>query len=229
MLTHQKVSLQIMSMQPNIQSFNHLWIAPESGKINQVLIVMHGLGDSIQGYTWLPYEIPLKDTGYLLLNAPDDYYGGYSWFNFPEPMAPGIIRSRKLLFQLVEELEKQDIASTQIYWFGFSQGCLMALDIALRYPKVFGGVVGVSGYLGLEHEYPQALSPVAKEQSLFITHGIADPLIPEVASAKQYMRLREMGILLEYKTYPKVHTILPNEITAVHTWLQNKMQLQNGR
>ena len=30
----------------------------------------------------------------LLVNAPDEYYGGYSWFEYPGEIAPGIHRSR---------------------------------------------------------------------------------------------------------------------------------------
>ena len=45
---------------------------------------------------------------YLLVNAPDDYYGGYSWFDL-DNMAPGVQRSRKLLFDLLDDLRAQGI------------------------------------------------------------------------------------------------------------------------
>src|SRR5215469_15363444 len=67
-------------------------------------IMLHGLGDSIEGYRWLPQAMRLPWMNYLLVNAPDKYYGGYSWYNFagqPGDIVPGVERSRKLLFQLL--------------------------------------------------------------------------------------------------------------------------------
>lgn len=201
-----------------IKSFRYKWVSPSEGACNYVMVVLHGLGDSSQGYSWVPYEIPMNQTGYLLLNAPDPYYGGYSWFNFPEPMEPGILRSRNLLFALMEELQEAGFGPSQIYFFGFSQGCLMSLDLALHYPAPLGGICGVSGYLGLEHEYPLGLSPFASQQKILLTHGLADPLIPEAASALQYKKLSSWGVPLEYKTYSKVHTLIPEEIEYIHQW-----------
>ena len=39
---------------------------------------------------------------YLLVNAPDEYYGGYSWYDFIGEITPGVQRSRELLFELLE-------------------------------------------------------------------------------------------------------------------------------
>src|ERR1041385_281011 len=44
----------------------------------RLLIALHGLGDSIEGYRWLPNALSLPWLNYLLVNAPDEYYGGYS-------------------------------------------------------------------------------------------------------------------------------------------------------
>lgn len=47
----------------------------------------------------------------------------------------------------------------------------MCLDVALRYPKHLGGIVGISGYVFFEEEYPAAFSKVAQEQKFWISHG----------------------------------------------------------
>ena len=66
-----------------------------------LMIVLHGLGDSTAGYQWLPSVLELPWMNYLLVNAPDPYYGGFSWFDFAGDFRPGVERSRKSLVALL--------------------------------------------------------------------------------------------------------------------------------
>ena len=68
------------------------------GDSKALMIVLHGLGDSTAGYHWVPGALDLPWMNYLLVNAPDPYYGGFSWFEFAGDFRPGVERSRKLLF-----------------------------------------------------------------------------------------------------------------------------------
>jgi len=43
-----------------------------------LMVVLHGLGDSAAGYQFLPPALALPWMNYLLVNAPDPYYGGFS-------------------------------------------------------------------------------------------------------------------------------------------------------
>ncbi len=57
-------------------------IIPAADKNSRALMVMlHGLGDSIEGYRWFPEAMNLSWLNYALVNAPDEYYGGFSWYN----------------------------------------------------------------------------------------------------------------------------------------------------
>ena len=56
-------------------------LIPAREKSNRLLIMLHGLGDSIAGYRWMPEALDLPWLNYLLVNAPDQYYGGYSWYD----------------------------------------------------------------------------------------------------------------------------------------------------
>src|SRR5438128_362581 len=144
----------------------------------RLLIMLHGLGDSIEGFRWLPPALNLPWLNYLLVNAPDEYYGGYSWYDFIGDMKPGVERSRKLLFELLDAQSKEGFAPRQIVLGGFSQGSLMSLDVGLRYPYRLAGIVGISGYVADPEHLIQDLSPVAFQQRLLMTHGVLDPLIP---------------------------------------------------
>ena len=47
----------------------------------RLMIVLHGLGDSLEGWLWLPAALQLPWLNFLLVNAPDRYYGGWSWYD----------------------------------------------------------------------------------------------------------------------------------------------------
>src|SRR6266850_1883771 len=98
----------------------------------RLLIMLHGLGDSIEGYRWLPPALNLRWLNYLLVNAPDEYYGGYSWYDFIGDIAPGVRRSKKVLFDLLDAQKAKGFPPEQIILGGFSQGCLMSLEVGLR-------------------------------------------------------------------------------------------------
>ena len=53
----------------------------------------------LHGYTWLPRLMNLPWLNFALVNAPDEYYGGYSWFDFPGDAKPGVQRSYRLLVE----------------------------------------------------------------------------------------------------------------------------------
>jgi phospholipase/carboxylesterase len=180
-----------------------------------LMVVLHGLGDSMEGYRWLPPALGLPWLNYLLVNAPDPYFGGYAWYDFSGDTGAGVERSRALLFELLDEQRKRGRAMEQSVLFGFSQGCLMALELGLRYPHRFAGVVGISGYV---HEPERALgelSPVAMQQRFLITHGTDDPLIPFAAVREQINLLKEGGLQIEWHEFAKAHTIAGEQELAV--------------
>lgn len=185
---------------------------------------MHGMGDSFEGYRILPELLQIKGLGYLLLNAPDPYFTGFSWFDLYGDMGTGIQRSRGLLFRVLEQLEQQGWSPENVGLFGFSQGCLMALDCACRYPKTLGAIVGVSGFVGFLEEYPESFSPAARTQKIFVTHGSGDPMIPLSVSKQQVMALKGMGLAIEWREYRKEHTIDPREEVAdIRDFLQRTL------
>lgn len=173
----------------------------------RLMIVLHGLGDSTAGYAWMPEAMQLPWMNYLLVNAPDEYYGGYSWYDFMGDADTGIARSRKLLGELLEAQVARGFAVEQTVLFGFSQGSLMTLETGLRYPARFAGLVGISGYI---HNLPRLLrelSPVARQQRVLITHGTYDPLIPFQGTLQQVQRLQAEGLQVEWHEFAKEHTI----------------------
>ncbi|HEU6449716.1 MAG TPA: serine esterase [Verrucomicrobiae bacterium] len=194
----------------------HTEFVPAAEKNSRRLMVMlHGLGDSIEGYRWLEKAMDLPWLNFLLVNAPDEYYGGFSWFNYPDEMEPGILRSRKLLFHLLDELRKKDFPSEQTTLAGFSQGSLMTVDVGLRYPHKLAGLVGISGWVFEPDKLLKELSPVASQQRLLLTHGQFDSVIPFSLVREQVPLLKSAGIHVVWRDFPKAHTIYGEEELSV--------------
>jgi phospholipase/carboxylesterase len=173
----------------------------------RLMLMLHGLGDSIDGYRWWPEAMGLPWLNYVLVNAPDDYYGGYAWFDFPGDMVPGVRRSTKLLFELLDATCGQGFPTDQTILGGFSQGALMSLETGLRYPQQLAGVVGISGYVCEPEKLLKELSPVARRQRMLITHGALDPLLPIAVVREQIQRLKAGGLAIEWHEFLKEHTI----------------------
>jgi phospholipase/carboxylesterase len=187
----------------------------------RLMVMLHGLGDSMEGYRWLPEAMNLPWLNYLLVNAPDRYFEGFSWFDYPNNIAPGILRSRKLLFDLLDDLRAKGFAAEAITLAGFSQGCLMAIDAGLRYPHKFAGIAGISGWVFEIEKLLKELSPVALQQRLLVTHGQFDPMIPFDPVRGQIKTLKSAGLNIDWREFPKAHTIHGEaEISAIREFVR---------
>jgi phospholipase/carboxylesterase len=185
----------------------------------RLLIALHGLGDSSAGYRWLPSALRLPWLNYLLVNAPDPYYGGYSWYDFTGDQEQGVRRSRALLFALLDARRARGFPTEETVLFGFSQGCLMTMDVGFRYSDRFAGLVGVSGYVHEPEQLLKELSPVAREQRMLFTHGTQDPLIPCAQVRTQVGALKAAGLRIEWREFDKAHTIAEEELDLIREFV----------
>jgi phospholipase/carboxylesterase len=186
---------------------DHRLIPAAEPNSKRLLLMMHGLGDSFAGYLWMPQVLRLPWLNYLLPNAPDDYYGGFAWFDIAGDIVPGVQRSRALLFELLDTLRAKGWPTEQTIIGGFSQGGLMAIEVGLRYPHKVAGVMSISGMVCEPDKLLQELSPVAREQRLFATHGTLDPILPFAVTKRQIRHLKNAGINLAWHEFEKEHTI----------------------
>ncbi len=186
----------------------------------RLFVLLHGLGDSLEGWRWFPGALRLPWMNYLLLNAPDEYYGGYSWFDFPGDSVPGIHRSRQLLFELLDDLRAKNFPADQITLGGFSQGCLMSMETGLHYPHRLAGIVGISGWVFELEKLLSNLTSVARSQRLLVTHGYFDPLLPFADTRDQIQRLKSAGLNITWREYPKEHSVHgQEEISAIREFV----------
>ena len=196
--------------------------ARETGA-KDLLVVLHGLGDSMEGYRWVPEMLGSPALNVLLVNAPDAYYGGFSWYDYAGNAAPGVERSYRLLESLLDKWREKGYPTERTVMFGFSQGSLMSVETAIRYPHRLAGIIGVSGYVHEPDRLLRMASPVAKEQKFLITHGTDDPLIPYAQVRKQFDQLKAAGMQIDFHTYMKVHTIIEPEFEVFRKFLGEQL------
>jgi phospholipase/carboxylesterase len=185
------------------------WVPAVEEDSRRLMVVLHGLGDSLDGWRWFPEAMNLPWLNYLLVNAPDDYYGGFSWFNLGEKenMLPGIQRSRKLLSDLLDDLRAKGLPAEQITLGGFSQGCLMSIEAGLRYPHRLAGIVGISGWVCEPEKLMKEIPPVGFQQRLLMTHGTEDTMVTIDRVRRQIPVLKAAGLQIEWHEFAKAHTV----------------------
>jgi phospholipase/carboxylesterase len=180
--------------------------AAEKGS-RRLLVALHGLGDSAAGMSWIPEALNLSWLNYLLVNAPDDYYGGFSWYDLYGDSGSGVKRSREMLFELLDENRRERFPTEETVLLGFSQGCLMTIEVGARYPHRFAGLVGISGYVFEPERLVKEMPPVAEEQRFLVTHGFQDPVVPFEVTRDQIKVLKAAGLNIAWHEFNKAHNI----------------------
>ncbi|MDA1184675.1 MAG: serine esterase [Acidobacteria bacterium] len=208
---------------PMVTTLSCDWV-PASSASGKLLVVLHGRGDSSRGFHWMPQACAFRELNYLLVNAPDPYLGGRSWYNLPPDHAPGVLRSRGLLDRLFEELLEQGYQPAEIGLFGFSQGCLMTLEWGTRSALSLGAYVGVSGYCLDPTTLLAERSPSCTAESWLITHGRHDGTLDYETTRRQIAELSRGGFAPRFETYDKGHTIDPErELPVLRSFIAERL------
>jgi phospholipase/carboxylesterase len=202
---------------------DHIWL-PASQPAKQVMVVLHGLGDSAEGFLWIQEAFAINSLDYLLLNAPTPYYIGFAWYDLPPNQNSGIAQSRKLLDEVFTQLEREGYAAEKTFLFGFSQGCLMTLEFGARYRSRLAGYIGISGYSTDPQKLQQEMNPVVNHGDWLITHGIDDEVLPVTTTRAQMKFFNEHGFKIDYREYMKPHTIdTRRELPDIREWLSQRI------
>lgn len=210
------------------------FVAAEVAGSRALLVILHGLGDSMEGWRWLPRQLGLPWMNYLLVNAPKDYYDGFSWFELMVPRFPGeplkmsatdVEMSRRMLHELLDHQRSAGWPSDQTALLGFSQGCLMTLDAGLRYPHRLAALVGISGWV---YEPEQLLADRASEAvtlPVLVTHGTEDPLVPIELAEPGVRQLQAGGLDVAWQVFEKAHTVAGQaEVGFIRRFLESAFQ-----
>ena len=194
---------------------------PSKVPSKKLMIILHGRGDSSEGFVGFPPYLELDDMNYILFDAPFEYFTGFSWYQLPPDQLPGIEYSSKLLTEVLDELFEEQFNAEESFLFGFSQGSLLTFEFGARYHKVLAGYIAVSGYI---FDAPKLLDDMNKdvlESRWLCTHGTYDDVLPYKTSREQVAALQSAGFNIEFKSYEKEHTIAADELQMISEWIKN--------
>ncbi|EPX72128.1 phospholipase [Schizosaccharomyces octosporus yFS286] len=167
------------------------------------VIFLHGLGDSGHGWSFMAEQFKsMGHVKWIFPNAPiapvtannnfkmPSWFDIYSFNNLNKQDEEGILNCVNIIHHLIDAEIAAGISSDKILIGGFSQGCMASLFAGLTYPKRLAGIMGHSGFLPLEHKFPESLSSFARSIPIFLAYMNNDPIIPRaLASASaEYMK-----------------------------------------
>ena len=200
---------------------NNIFI-PSKVPSKKLMIILHGRGDSSQGFTFLPPYLNIDEMNYLLLDAPYFYFGGFSWYDLPPNQLEGIASSSAILADILDALFKEEFNAHESFLFGFSQGALLTFEFGARYEKVLAGYIAVSGYIYDTQNLLEEMNPNVNNSNWLCTHGTYDGVLPYSTSKAQVETLQNGGFDIEFKSYDKDHTIAEDELQMIKEWITSR-------
>lgn len=199
------------------------WPSDESSS-KKLLLLLHDAGDSPVDTHFFPASLGLESLNVLFLRAPEAMGKGFSWYGAAGAKRLSVERSRALIFGVLDALLANGVLPRDVFLCGIFEGCFVCLDVALRYPIILGAVVGVSGGVLFEEDFPSALSSVACQQRLWISHGFHDEVLPFERAQAAVERLRGLGLTIEWSPLDKAHSIgESDEMALIYGFLSTQI------
>ena len=165
-------------------------------KIENVVILLHGYGGdgsdiSMLSLNWKRF---LKNTIFLCPNGHQKCAInpiGYQWFDLSKDDENYILSEAKkaenILQKFIQEVIKEyNIPSSKIVLSGFSQGCMMVINLGLVSEEKFNCIVGFSGKIIDKNDLGQRKK---NNPNILLVHGDADEVVPvsNILEAKDFL------------------------------------------
>lgn len=196
-----------------------------------MVILLHGLGSNGQDLISLApfFAKDLPNTIFISPDAPfacdmvpPGYPDSYQWFSLqdrdPHKILQGVESAAPILQGFIEQqLQKYNVAPGKLVLCGFSQGTMMSLHVALRYPERLAGVLGYSGALNAE--------PGPQKIPVHLIHGEADDVVPVDAYNHAREILQQNGFEVTGHTTPGLaHSIDEKGIESGTAFLKAQLE-----
>ncbi len=196
---------------------------PAKTPSKKLMIILHGRGDSSEGFVGLPPFLDIDDMNYILFDAPFEYFSGHSWYQLPPDQLPGIEYSSTLLTKDLDLLFSEEFNVEESFLFGFSQGSLLTYEFGARYEKVLAGYIAISGYIYDEVKLLEDMNKDVNTNNWLCTHGTDDGVLEYNYSKKQVETLQTAGFNIQFETFDKDHSIDRDELTLISKWIKSRI------
>jgi len=178
-------------------SLNTSIIKPEKNiSITSAIILLHGYGGSGKDISMitLNWKRFLPNTVFL---CPDGHEkcsinpNGHQWFDLsnddPNYILEESKKSEKKINEFIKEVKKNyNLKNSQICLSGFSQGCMMSINLGLTTNENYNCVVGFSGKI---IDKKDLLKRKTSSTKMLLMHGDMDAVVPpdNLLEAKDFM------------------------------------------
>jgi len=169
-------------------SLNTTIIKPDQdNKINNAVILLHGYGGDGKDISMLTlnWKRFLPNTVFLCPNGHEKCainQSGFQWFDLskddPKYIIEQSLKAEQIIKKyIIEVKELYKLNNSQICLSGFSQGCMMSINIGLTSDENFNCVVGFSGKIIDKDNLVKRISSTTK---MLLLHGDKDAVVPAV-------------------------------------------------
>lgn len=187
------------------------------------MIVIHGRGATAEDILSLSSEIDIPNMAFIAPQAKNNTWYPYSFLSPIEKNEPELSSGVAVIDSIIEMLMQKGFASEQIYLLGFSQGACLSLEYAVRNPKKYGGIFGLSGGVIGETIIRENYSGDLEGTEVFIGCSDVDPHIPLKRVNETEEVFRKLNANVTKRIYKGMaHTVNQDEIDFVKTLLKQK-------
>ena len=185
-------------------SLNTTVIKPENNEdVQNAVILLHGYGGDGKDISTLTlnWKRFLKNTVFLCPDAQERCVinpAGYQWFDLNSEDKDYILqeskKAEKVLNNYILEVSNYfNLAYSKLCISGFSQGCMMSLNVGLTSEKEFGCIVGFSGKI---IDMQDLSSRIKNKSNIMMIHGENDSIVPpnNLLEAKDFFLRNKINI-----------------------------------
>jgi len=191
-------------------------------KPEQVIVLCHGYGGdgkdiSVLAINWQRF---LPNAIFLSPNAPEVCKinpNGFQWFDLDSDqdkiiLEKSLIAEEKLSMFLDEVLNNYNLTPQNLALVGFSQGCMMGIQVGLKRQSEINCLIGYSGKIINKKHLSENINSKPK---IFLMHGANDTIVPptNLLEAKEY--LNNQGLKIKTKLFKNCDHKIPVEGTSL--------------
>ena len=168
-------------------SLNTKIIKPDNNNIKNAIILLHGYGgdgNDISTLT-LNWKRFLPETIFF---CPDGHEkcpvnpSGFQWFDLskedPKYIIEQSLKAEKIINKFLNEVKDvYKLSNSKICLSGFSQGCMISINLGLTSKENFNCIVGFSGKIIDKNDLSKRISSKTK---MLLLHGELDSVVPPV-------------------------------------------------
>jgi phospholipase/carboxylesterase len=200
-------------------------LAQCEGEPKNVIIALHGFGDTAANFSHIAKEFRLQNVLWLFVQGPKNVpmaMEGAQWFSLFSDPKEEISASENALFDLIENVkETLELSSDKIFLMGFSQGAGMALYHGLKSQESLAGLICLSGFMIRQSEIIPLLQTKEKFPPVFLAHGSMDQVVfPSLFYETKNCLSLNRNIKLICKNYRMEHTISSEEIADIRKFIE---------